>query len=367
MCEHYIGKIFILITGYLLAACSATQSSPGVPVQTSLPVVTLLPQSVTPYLLPSAMSSQSPRLSPTVRLPAKPTILPIPDPYDAYTIEYLAGRSYGGGTLQVEKVLEVNNYFTRTLFSYPSDNLRIYGFINSPLMVSASQPVIIVLHGYVELAAYDTIDYTTPYADALARAGFLVLHPNLRGYPPSDSGDNFLRVGMAIDVLNLAALVREQAGKPGPLEYADPQRIGIWGHSMGGGIGIRVITISPDIRAVLLYASASSDDRQNYELIYGTLKDSTPGIDQLSLLEEAFLRISPVYYLDRIQAAVSIHHGKLDKDIPLAWSLDLCRRLQALGKLVECFTYEDQAHTFDGDGYELLMQRTIDFFNRTLR
>jgi dipeptidyl aminopeptidase/acylaminoacyl peptidase len=193
-----------------------------------------------------------------------------------------------------------------------------------------------------------------------------VIHPNLRGYAPSDDGDNLFRVGMTSDVLNLIAIVKVQAGQPGPLERADPDLIGIWGHSMGGGISTRVITVSPDVRAALLYGAMSGDERLNYERIFTYFSPGTRGMEELGAPEEAFLRISPVYFLDRIQAVVSIHHGEKDPDVPLAWSIDLCQRLRDLGKSVECFTYEGQPHTFQGDGDELFIQRTITFFKKWL-
>ena len=74
-----------------------------------------------------------------------------------------------------------------------------------------------------------------------------------------------LRVGMATDVLNLIAIVKASGGKPGPLQAADASNIGMWGHSMGGGITTRVITISPDVKAALLYSPMSGDEQKNYE------------------------------------------------------------------------------------------------------
>jgi len=264
------------------------------------------------------------------------------------------------------QTLAENSYFTRLLIRYPSDGLTIYGFMNVPVRGEPPYPVVIANHGYIEPEIYDTIDYTTRYADSLARAGFLVLHPNLRGYPPSDSGDNLFRVGMAIDVLNLIALVQEQAGKPGPLELADPGAIGLWGHSMGGGVSTRVLTVSQAVDAAVLYAAMSPDERQNFEAInrwsYGQR-----GLDELAVPVEELETISPAGYLDQIQAAVSIHHGRSDELVPLRWSIDLCDQLNALGKEVECYWYEGQPHTFYGAGDELFMQRVIDFFNRELR
>jgi uncharacterized protein len=281
------------------------------------------------------------------------------------TILDLTTRSYGGGELVIAQTMDEQDTFTRYLIAYPSNGLTIFGFMNLP-RGPGPFPVIIASHGYINPEIYETLDYTTRYADALAEAGFLVLHPNLRGYRPSDDGPNPFRVGMAIDVLNLIALVQDQAGQPGPLERADPKQVGLWGHSMGGGISTRVMVVSPDVDAVLLYGAMSGDDRKNYERIFNVFSEGTRGLEELEAPPEAFGRISPVYFLDQVNAAVSIHHGEDDQEVPIEWSQDLCERLQDLEKQVECFSYPGQPHTFFGDNDRLFIQRTIEFFNRML-
>jgi dipeptidyl aminopeptidase/acylaminoacyl peptidase len=363
----------LLLLLSLMTACRGVAPAPLQPAALKPPEVRVV----------TATATRAPALTQTLAATAQPqpslTPIPLPsdtpDPYAGLTIADLAARSYGAGwpgrpeqpRIVVQETLAVNSYFTRTLISYPSDGLEIYGFMNQPRKVSGMLPVVIAVHGYIEPSIYDTLDYTTRYADALARAGFLVLHPNLRGYPPSDDGYNLFRVGMAVDVLNLIALVRSEAGKPGPLAQADPDAIGLWGHSMGGGIVTRVITIDPNVRGAVLYGAMSGDEQKNFERIFTYFSPGTRGQEELAAPPEALLRISPIYFLDRIKAAVSINHGKLDPDVPLAWSLDLCERLKALNKPVECYTYDGQGHTFHGEGDVLLIQRTIDFFNRTLR
>ena len=49
--------------------------------------------------------------------------------------------------------------------------------------------------------------------------------------------------------------------------------------------------------------------------------------------------------------------------MPLAWSVELCEQLRTLDKPVECFTYPGQAHTFSGEGDQLLIRRVVEFFN----
>jgi dipeptidyl aminopeptidase/acylaminoacyl peptidase len=289
------------------------------------------------------------------------------DPYAGLGIEDLRLRSYGGGQIEQLEILAVNSYFTRTLMLYPSDGLSIYGFMNVPRRGTPPFPLVIAIHGYIEPEIYNTLDYTTGYADALAREGFIVLHPNLRGYPPSDDGENRFRVGMASDILNLIALVKAQAGKPGPLTLAAPGEVGLWGHSMGGGIATRVLTVSPDVKAAVLYGAMSGDERKNYERIFHYFSDGTRGQEELRASDEVLRRISPVYFFELIKASVSIHHGEEDADVPPVWSAETCRRLRDLGVQVECFTYPGQPHTFNGDGDALFVQRMVDFYKRNLK
>lgn len=293
-----------------------------------------------------------------------PTPTPTPEPYREYSIEYLRSRAYGGGEIEIIEMLGENSAFTRHYFRYDSDDLSIYGFANTP-HGDGPFPVIIALHGYIPPEIYQTLDYTTHYADALASAGYLVLHPNLRGYRPSDEGDNLFRVGMAIDVLNLIALVKKNSGTPGLLQNADPVRIGLWGHSMGGGISTRVLTVSPDVRAAVLYAAMTGDEAKNYEAIYRWL-DGSMGLDELAVPPEALPRISPMYFFEDISAAVSIHHGLADELVPVSWSMQTCEQLKELKKGVECHYYEGMPHTFYGAKEKEFIRYTIRFFDRYL-
>jgi uncharacterized protein len=285
-----------------------------------------------------------------------------PNPYVAWSIESLKTRQYGEGELRQEEVLAQNSYFTRILFSYPSDNLQIFGFMNIPVG-EGPFPVVIALHGYIDPQVYTTLDYTTRYADDLARRGFLVLHPNLRNYPPSDTGENLFRVGMAVDVLNLVGLVNRRGGLPGLLEKANPEQIGLWGHSMGGGISTRVITVTDLVDGVVLYAAMSGDEIKNYQAIY-EWSDGLRGLEELSVPQEALLQISPEYYFDEIQAAVSIHHGQADELVPVEWSENTCAQLKDKGKNIECLIYPGMPHTFYGDDDLAFMDNVAQFFLR---
>ena len=340
-------RYFLLVLSFLLSSCV---SAPQLPTVT--PTI-----SVTPSYTLSPI--------PTATITPIPTLSPTPDPYYFWSVEYLRTRAYGGGQIEFLEVMAQNLYFTRYLMRYPSDGLNIYGFADVP-NDEGPHPVVIALHGYIDPAIYATLHYTTHYAHAISSAGYIVLHPNLRGYAPSDNGENLFRVGMAIDVLNLIALVQSQSGGTDLLRTARPDRLGLWGHSMGGGITTRVLTVTDDVRAAVVYGAMRGGERKNYEAIFGWC-EQTRGLEELNVPIEALNRISPMYFFNNISAAVSIHHGTADATVPVEWSVLTCDQLTALGKSVECIYYQDMPHTFYGAGDEEFIQNTVRFFNQYLQ
>jgi dipeptidyl aminopeptidase/acylaminoacyl peptidase len=315
-------------------------------------------------LLPVVKTASMPFLESTASITPSPesTISSVPrnSPLYPYSYEISKQKKYGEGVIKIEGNLISDAKFTRYLISYPSDGLKIYGFIDVPV-ASGNFPLVVALHGHIELNVYRTMDYSSRYADLIARNGYIVIHPNLRNYPPSDKGPDQYYSGSATDVLNLIAMLRKQARQSGFLAKADPSRIGLWGHSMGGGIALRVITLDPGVRAAVIYAGVTGDlSLRRFGFI---------GTDQVYAQNhpEEIQLISPSSHYGEIQAAVSVHHGLSDTRVPPLWSRDLCSRLTDLGKKVECFFYPDAEHTFSGVTEQLFNKRTVDFFSRYLR
>ncbi|BCX04409.1 MAG: peptidase [Candidatus Roseilinea sp.] len=284
-------------------------------------------------------------------------------PYESLTIEGLRRRSYGEGEFRVERTLQVTSAFTRSLISFASDGLTVYGFMNTP-KGTGPFPVVLVLHGYVNPRTYRTpTTYTQRYADALARAGFLVIHPDYRGHGRSEGeaegATNLFRTGYAIDVLNLI----EHANR---LPSAAPGAIGLFGHSMGGGIALRAATVNPNVKAIVLYGSMSGDERLNVDRIKRVFR-GVPSMPEDDVPLDLWDDISPITYLRDLKAAVEIHHGERDPQVPVAWSRDLHAQLSVLGKAAMLYEYPDAGHSLRGRDYATMMDRVTRFFSAHLR
>jgi dipeptidyl aminopeptidase/acylaminoacyl peptidase len=361
-CFRSIGLITALVIG--LAACSAATPAPA-PIDTQTPIALSRP-TATPTIELTPTSTATPAPSAT------------PDPSEPFTIEHLRSRTYDSGPIEIVKTLESNDQFTRYLIAYPSDGLRITGMLDVPKgPINQHYPVIILNHGYIDPAHYATGSDTKANADYLARAGYLTLSPDYRGYAgsqggtqesnPNVRGEDTFRVDFAIDVLNLLHAVPS-------LPQADPKRIGLWGHSMGGGITLKVLTIDRGalVKAAVLYGAMSGDEAANLQhidqlwrpglfdrvtAIYGTPQDRPA----------AYASISPLTYLNDIAVPISLHHGTADDQVPLVWSIDLDQRLQAAGKSVEFFEYNGAGHTFSGATWTTFMQRVTAFFDKHVK
>jgi dienelactone hydrolase len=301
------------------------------------------------------------------------------DPFAPYTIEALRARTYAAGSIEIVELLEDRDAFTRYAIAYLSDGLRVTAMMNLPKASAPEQsfPVIILNHGYVDPQRFPTGSYIRGEADYLARSGYLTLSPDYRGHAGSEGdpesagpnvrGENTFRVDYAVDVLNLLHAV---AGIP----QADPARVGMWGHSMGGGITLKVLTVDrgAQVKAAVLYGAMSGDEAANLRHIDAVWQ---PGIfEQVTAVFGApddhladYSRLSALNYVNDIAAPISIHHGALDNQVPPAWSLDLAQRLNDAGKPVEYFEYEGAGHSLSGEAWLTFMQRVTAFFDQYVK
>lgn len=361
-------KILLVVAAVIAAAAVAACDSLPLPPPFGPTPVAILP---TPLVVPTEIATPTATPTPTATFTPTRTSTPTPTATPTIhpelagvTIDGLRAREYPGGQIQITHTITVTDSYTRTYITFPSDGLTISGLMHVPFGPGPF-PVIILNHGYIPPSQYVTGSDTYRAADILARNGYLTISPDFRGLARSDDGLNLFRSGYMIDALNAAASARS-------LPYADADRVGMWGHSMGGGVTTRAMVVSPLIRAHVLYAPVSADVRvrrftgglSGVGESDGALEDSYYYWTRDSeLIDE----ISPINFFDYVTAPVQIHIGEIDTTTPPEWSEAIRDELLANNKVVEYFSYPRQAHAFIGNGWNLFNQRVVDFFDRYVK
>jgi uncharacterized protein len=273
----------------------------------------------------------------------------------SYFIEQLRTRDYENGDIKIERTLSQNSSYTSYQISYLSDNLKIYGVMNQP-QGNGPFPVIILNHGYYSTSQFQSGDGTEAMADILARQGYLTLASDYRGHGQSEndaagrSGGH--RPEYAIDVLNLIASV-------GSIDKASVDRIGMWGHSMGGEVSLRTIEATDKVKALALWAPTSGDASHNRSFYGGSQNPNSESDENYG--------ISPIKFLKYISTPISLHQGLVDTEVDPDWSKQLNEALVKEAKPVEYFEYEGQDHNFRNLGWDLISERTLKFYDKYLK
>jgi dipeptidyl aminopeptidase/acylaminoacyl peptidase len=283
-----------------------------------------------------------------------------------YSIPVLAARRFGEGDILVrEQLSSAVDPFRRYVVEYPSDGVTVTALMNVPYG-DGPFPVIVLLHGYADPTEYERGFDTRPLADYLTMRGYAAIMPDYRGYAGTPGSPNPMRIPYAIDVLNLIESLDT-------LDYLDAERVGVFGHSMGGGVATYPMVLSPRVDATVLYGAMSADQATNWRYIhekwagfwmdftareFGGSPDDNP---------QDYALASPINYLERVTAPVQIHHGTDDQEVPVEWSADLAERLRAAGVEVTYYEYEGAGHTFRYAEQDLLFERTLAFFDKHVR
>lgn len=223
-------------------------------------------------------------------------------------------------------------------FEYRSDRLAIKGLAFRPRTVSAPLPVILFAHGGVgqwgRITTFDVLEM-----QRLAERGYCVLASTFRGEGGSEGEPN-LGAGDRADMLNLLRVAPEIA-------RIDPDRIGLWGFSRGGGLGYRTLAATDAIRAAVLIGATSdlvnSPRREEFdEHVY-------PGIvDGYEADPDAALRaLSAGYWPEDISASTSILlvHGAKDNRVTVDNTLKMAQHFARLDRSFEAMVLENGSHT----------------------
>jgi dienelactone hydrolase len=308
------------------------------------------------------------------------TPTPEPTPIDGsrLSIEFLREQEYPGSDIVIEQKLAPGANYDRYLTSYRSEGLKIYALLTVPRgqRPASGWPVIIFNHGYIPPAQYRTTERYVAYVDGFARQGYIVFRPDYRGHGNSEGSPTgaYGSPGYVIDVLNAVASMKRY-------EAADPERIGMWGHSMGGWITLRAMVVSPDIKAGVIWGGVVGA----YEDLLAHWRRNRPGAPPGSSASRGGWRnslvrqfgepsenpdfwrgLSPNYFLTDLSGPIQLHHAQGDASVPVKLSEILVEQGKASGMPVELFSYRGDNHNISGN-FGRAMAQSVAFFDRWVK
>lgn len=351
----------IIIGVLILSACNFPFGQPTVtPTLTPIPTIT---DTSTPPSRGQIVTSIPPS--------ATPTEIVIDHPL---SIEVMRRREYPGSEVTLEQTLDPGSNYNRYYVSYLSEGLKIYALMTIPheQKPDSGWPVVIFNHGYIPPDVYRTTERYIDYVDRIARSGYIVFRSDYRGHDRSEGEANgaYGNPDYTVDVLNALASMKTYPD-------ADPNRIGMWGHSLGGYITLRSMVIRDDIQVGVIWAGvvASYPDlvnrwrrppsyiprrvtgwRTTLAEEYGTPEENPAFWDAISANS----------YLADLSGPIQLHHGTNDEDVPVEFSVTLSQQIQTAGIPVELYTYEGDNHNIS-NSFDLAMTRTIEFFDTYLK
>ncbi len=350
----------------LTSGCAGTRPLP-IPTATPPPLPT---QSNTPAL---------PSISPSTVV-STPTLVFIPTPTaitHPMSIEAMRAGDYPGSEIVIQEELDKGVNYRRYYAYYLSEGSKIHALLTIPEgdMPAGGWPAIVFNHGYIPPDEYRTTERYINYVDRLASSGYIVFRIDYRGHDQSEGEPTgaYGSPGYQIDVLNAVSSIKK-------FPQANPDKIGMWGHSMGGYLTLRAMVISKDVKVGVIWAGVVAP---YVDLLYNwrrtgpfTPSPSSRGVGWRTEWAEQYGTpmenpefwdsLSADSYLGDLSGPLQLHHGTADKDVSLAFSENLAIHLNTLHQTYEFYIYEGDDHNISIN-FTLAMDRTIAFFDLYLK
>ena len=217
-------KLYLFLVLLSLIGCST---------QTPQPTAAPINIPATATQTPSPSQTNTPSNTATVTPPPTPTPVPYP-----MSIIALRNGSYPGSEITIVKELDRGYNYRRYYSYYLSEGLKIYALLTIPegTVPEGGWPAIVFNHGYIPPDVYRTTERYIHYVDEIAKSGYVVFRIDYRGHDASEGEATgaYRSPGYQIDVLNAVSSIKKLAD-------VNHEKIGMWGHSMGGYLTLRAM------------------------------------------------------------------------------------------------------------------------------
>ncbi|WP_224745562.1 alpha/beta hydrolase family protein [Nocardioides ganghwensis] len=365
--------VLLAAVAVLLAGCTSEQSTPGSPDEApSATSATSAPEPAEDASEePTEESSEDPTDEPAEDPAEEPT--EEPDPVDPISMAALARADLTGGDLRLGTVRERTAAYTSYDVTFASTTagrgtspLRISGVLNVPTG-RGPFPAVVLAHGYIDPAVYVRGQGMTRERGFLAQRGYVALHVDYRNHAESTDDprvETAVRLGYAGDTIAALHALRKSREV-----RVDPDRIALFGRSMGGGVMMKALAAEPGLFAAGVgWASVSSLEAENFaqfqrpDAPLAELKAGFRGRHGLPAEDPGFWRgVSPRPLFGEITEPVLMVHGRFDDTCPPEWARATQRAMTRAGVDATLEWYDD-AHAF-GPAFVAAMDRTVRFLD----
>lgn len=322
---------------------------------------------------------------------------PTPYPYEDLTIPFLRQQTYKSILGELSQI-DQNVYYTSYLTSYNSEGLKVNGLLTVPTGTppSGGWPAIVFVHGYIPPKEYTTLSRYVDYVDYLARNGFVVFKIDLRGNGDSEGepAGAYYSAGYVKDTLNAYAALQSAhvatdsatpnvSPTPGQNLEINPNKIGLWGHSMAGNIVMRAWAAKPDIPAVVIWSGAgyTYEDLMKYKLNDPSFQPPPEATNSANFRLRGQLQklygkpdlknhfwhdLAPVSFLSDLKGAIQIDQAQDDTVVNINYNRDLMKLFDATSVPHEMNEYPTGGHNISGPSFDEAMQNTVAFYKKYL-
>lgn len=303
------------------------------------------------------------------------------------SIEYLRTLAIESAAPVIEETLPAGANYQRYLASYQSEGYKVYGLLTVPKteMPEDGYPAVIFNHGYIPPSQYETTGSYVAYVDYLARNGLVVFKIDFRGNGRSegDSSGSYFSSAYTIDAISALKSLQQ-------FDSVNPNRIGMWGHSMAGNTTLRAMLVTDQIKAGVIWAGAvySYQDFVTYGISDTSYvhrpdtakegraqrdREVSPEIQKIRTEPQSIDFNDPFWHsisltqnIGYLSAPLQLHHAVNDPVVNIGYSRDLVETLKANDKIYEFHEYAGGGHNISSPYFERAMQETVTYFKNNL-
>lgn len=249
-------------------------------------------------------------------------------------------------------------------------------------------PVVVGCHGF---KGFKDWGFWPETGRRFAEAGIALVIFNVSGSGIGEDLESFSEPErfesntISFELDDLGSIVAAMTGRSIPLAGADIRRLGLLGHSRGGGVALLRASRDPRVRAVVTWAAVSTFQRWDDDTLaswrergFHPIENTRTG--QTFHLSSAFLKdleqsgdaFSPVAAMRRIEAPTLLVHGTRDETVPVEEAERLQRAampgIAKIGLIQGAGHTFGAAHPFRGATRDLsqVWERTLEWFREYL-